>query len=438
MTDFFGGDLRRCARRELARRPLRTTATVLGYALAVALLVVIVQIMHFTEILANPLLETTGTHFITYAPSCGNIASLTEAEIDGLLRGVIPEQCQELCKNCTGCNKKPLDLRNEGFVFQTTTTRLLSVALVDRVRRLADVKDATPYLLFRLRDDRDRHFLMVGGFDPASPEAVGTTACAKADLVAGEFLTPESSGRVMADAGYALAQHLTVGSTVTISSMTFTVAGIVNTGVRPAKADLYMLFDQAEKVINSRLSNPLSQEMNLLFVATQNPEVHERVRGEVMALMASNVFSSYNCYKPAGKALKINRNAGWLIVILVWSGVVGLCLRSQWASVASRWREIGILKALGWSDRHILTETLLESLYQALWGGAAGCSLALVVLVALPAQDIWGVSFRVPPAAFLITVLVALSSALAAGFVAGALPAWAAARRKPHDLMRYS
>ena len=47
---------------------------------------------------------------------------------------------------------------------------------------------------------------------------------------------------------------------MTIANKDYTVAGIVNPGVRPAKADVYMLFRDAEKAINSRLQTPLRDQ----------------------------------------------------------------------------------------------------------------------------------------------------------------------------------
>ncbi|MFZ2955477.1 MAG: ABC transporter permease [Candidatus Ozemobacteraceae bacterium] len=430
-------DILVCASRELRRRPLRSVATVLGYAIAEGLTVLMVGILLFTQVAENKSLEAVGTHFITYAPSCGNVASLTTDEIDGLLKGVIPQQCQGLCKNCTGCNKKPLDLKNEGFVFQNTTTRLLPTSLVDHVRKIPTVADCTPYLLFRFRDSRDGTFFTVGGFDPTNPEAVGTTACAKSDLKSGAFLSTDSIGLALADEGFAFNHGLSVGDTFSIASIDFKIAGLVNTGVRPAKADVYLVFQEAEKVINRRLNNPLLHEMNLMFVQTKSPAVHDEAVEKVREIMQSNVFSSYNCYKPALAALKMKKGTVLAISFILLAGVILLSMRSQMASIAERRKEIGILKAIGWNNRVILAQVLIESTIQSFSGGFLGCLFAGILLFLIPMKFLLGIDGQLDPMVTLTVMGGGLIAAILSGLLAGIIPAFSAARQDPLDAIRH-
>ncbi|OIP24190.1 hypothetical protein AUK22_09015 [bacterium CG2_30_54_10] len=425
-----------CALRELGRRPARTALTVSGFAFAVGLVVIMVNVLLFSSIAENTVLESTGTHFMTYAPSCGNVASLTQADIDNLLKGIIPQQCQGLCKNCTGCNKKPLDLRNEGFMANSISTRLLSKGLVDKVKALPTVKDAAPFLMFRFKDKESNLLFSVGGFDPTNPEAVGTTCCARGDLVQGEYLATSSFGQALVEEGFARNRGLRVGSTVSISGLEFHVAGLVNIGVRPVKADIYLRFEDAEKAVNRRLNNPLFNEMNVMLVQAAGASVQDKAIEDVKQMMQSNVFSSYNCYKPAVKALKMNQGAVWGVVAVLLLGVTILSMKSQWTTVIDRRREIGILKAIGWSDRQILSQILAESLLQSLAGGSIGCIVGAIIFLAVPLKTLIGVSGQLEPVLSAWVIAVSLLLSIVGGLFAGILPALGAARQNPAATLR--
>src|SRR6185295_4217940 len=58
-------------------------------------------------------------------------------------------------------------------------------------------------------------------------------------------------------------------------------------------------------------------------------------------------------------------------------GAVFGAMNTMYAIVAARTREIGTLRALGFSRRSILLSFLIESIFLALIGGAVGCLLAL-------------------------------------------------------------
>ena len=136
-----------CAIRELKRNKRRTLALFAGYAIAVSLLLVITAVTVFSKVHQTAVIGTTGTHFVTWLPSCGDLSSLTEEELAKLALGIIPEKCKQNCENCTGCNKKPKDILNEGFVINTNTTRLLTIDLANEINKLPGVRNASPFLM---------------------------------------------------------------------------------------------------------------------------------------------------------------------------------------------------------------------------------------------------------------------------------------------------
>jgi putative ABC transport system permease protein len=119
----------------------------------------------------------------------------------------------------------------------------------------------------------------------------------------------------------------------------------------------------------------------------------------------------------------------WFVSIIMAIGAVVGAMNTMYAIVAARTREIGTLRALGFSRISILTSFVLESLVLAVVAGIIGC------LLALPANNLSGstgqvtfsdlsFAFRVTPP----TLVMGMTFAVIMGFVGGLLPAVRAAR----------
>lgn len=117
------------------------------------------------------------------------------------------------------------------------------------------------------------------------------------------------------------------------------------------------------------------------------------------------------------------------VSVVMGIGAVFGAMNTMYAIVAARTREIGTLRALGFSRRSILFSFVTESVFLALIGGLLGC------LLALPANGVTsatgGANFSELAFAFRITplaLLVGMTFALVMGIIGGLLPASRAAR----------
>jgi putative ABC transport system permease protein len=120
--------------------------------------------------------------------------------------------------------------------------------------------------------------------------------------------------------------------------------------------------------------------------------------------------------------------AGFVSVVMGIGAVFG-AMNTMHGIVAARTREIGTLRALGFSRASILAAFVLESTFIALAGGVIGC------LAALPANGITSsagganfaevaFAFRIAPPALVVGILFAVTM----GILGGLLPALKAAR----------
>ena len=395
-----------CAIGELRRRKWRTAANVLGYLLAVGIMVLLAGTALVSRTAANNILRNTGTHFIAFIPTC-----------------------------LATCPADPAAEQGEGFVANGVASSLFATSYVERVAKLPAVKDVSPYLLYRFKHPADGHLFTIGGFDPAGKEAVRTTCCAAADIISGRFIKPGDAGVALLEEAYARSRGLKTGETITVMGMACRVIGIVNPGIRPAKADVYVPIDDAKRLINAVDGLHVGDEANVVLVEVAAASRQQEAIASVKKTIPGAVISTYACYKPAAQVAWMNDASARLLTIIVGAAAIALSLRSQLSSVVERRHDIGILKAIGWTDGRIVVQILLESALQASAGGLLGFALAALALAALPIN-----SFAGSAASGGIPLLrlggAALLLAFAGGMLAGGIPALVAARMRPAQALR--
>jgi putative ABC transport system permease protein len=132
----------------------------------------------------------------------------------------------------------------------------------------------------------------------------------------------------------------------------------------------------------------------------------------------------------AGNLARILRLLANMVALIMGIGAVFGAMNTMYAIVSARTREIGTLRALGFSRRAILFSFVVESVFLAAIGGAIGCLLAFPMngfSTGTGQTD----SFSEIAFAFRITpeiVLVGMAFAAFMGIVGGLLPAFRAAR----------
>jgi putative ABC transport system permease protein len=398
---------------ELRRRKARTLTTILGYSLAVSSMVILVGILQASGRGSGGILDHTGTHFVAFAPADRGLCGPCQAWANG-------QQGQA-----------------EGFVAFGTRVNLMPHAFVEKIKALASVADASPYLEYRLRDPNDGHLYTLGGFDPNNSLVVGTTSCAATDVVSGRFLTRQDKGKVLLEQAYAQLRRLATGSTITLGDAVFSVAGIVNPGIRPARADVYVPYQEAERLIGARVPGlPLAGQANIILVEVKDSSRQEEAIRDVKGLYPDLVISSFACYRPASQAKQINTTAMAVLVAAIGVFTILLAMISQLSVMVERRREVGILKTLGFSNDRILGQIVLESVFQA---GAGAVAAVVCVLAVMPSILLWILSplhIPVSDIRWLPLCGTAVYLSILGGLVAGLLPALWASRQPPSRLLR--
>jgi putative ABC transport system permease protein len=132
----------------------------------------------------------------------------------------------------------------------------------------------------------------------------------------------------------------------------------------------------------------------------------------------------------------INENGLRSITFIVALAVIAFVLKSQYSSVIERRFDIGILKAIGWSDGRVVSQLLGESLIQAGGGGLMGLLAAIGIIFWVPIDSVTGIDAIAGVGVSELAVALGFGLALAGGLVAGILPGLAAVRMRPADILR--
>jgi putative ABC transport system permease protein len=129
---------------------------------------------------------------------------------------------------------------------------------------------------------------------------------------------------------------------------------------------------------------------------------------------------------------------GSVVALFFSIGAIIGAMITMFAAVAQRRREIGVLRALGFSRFQVLTSFMLESLLLAVLGGsigaAASLSMGMVEFSTLNFATFSEIVFRFTPSAGVL--ITAVSFAVIMGAIGGLFPAFTAARVSPVEAMR--
>jgi ABC-type antimicrobial peptide transport system permease subunit len=137
-------------------------------------------------------------------------------------------------------------------------------------------------------------------------------------------------------------------------------------------------------------------------------------------------------YAASGRTFAVVAQLGLMIAIIVTIGAVFGGMNTMYAAVSGRMREVGVLRALGFSRRSILASFVSESLLLSVAGGVLGSLIGAFANGFRVSVMTANIRFSVGPGVVLSGLL--LSAVL--GLLGGYLPAREASRKPVVEAMR--
>ena len=260
----------------------------------------------------------------------------------------------------------------------------------------------------------------------------------------GRALTPADEGANVVVLGSDLARQMGahVDDQVTIRGESFRVVGILEPTLTAPDTSATVPLAAAQRLLVASLPAIVGSSLDPAAVATGmtvypaegvDPET---VAADIRASLPDvEVMTGKDFDNQVGSATSI-LNAILVGIALISLVVGGLSVINTMAmSVAERTREIGIKRAIGGSRRRIVTELVTESALIGLLGGAIGLALGtvLVTLANEAGRDSGTILFQLTAG----TALTAVVFSTVLGAIAGLVPALHAARLDPVAALRY-
>ena len=341
--------------KELRTHFWRTVFSIIGYAIAAIFILIILSLTGSNKKDSFGLLQSTGTHFIVYIP--------TDADC------------------CTS------GIANGSVIAEGVKTMMLDPDMLRTIKNVEGVKDAAPCLLYKMYNDGFQSDISIAGIDTNSV-ATRTNVCARTDLIAGKFLS-DSPDELVAEQSFAAAHNLSPGDTLDVFGGKKILAGIVNAGIRPVNSDFYAPIEIVRSILKDKLQcNAPYFDMNIILVEVADARTQDDVIGRIENMMYKFAVSSYKCYQPAYKVMSIIDKSSVGLTILVFIFLVIFSAKTQLTALIERFREIGILKSLGWSDFKLSTHIILVSVIQSIIGVTLGLLLGIGVIQILRSLEI--------------------------------------------------
>jgi putative ABC transport system permease protein len=396
--------------REIIRRKSRSIVSIAGYIIAVAFLLITLSFAGSSLLGTSKNLKYTGAQFI------------------GFIYATSPQDSVVGFK----------DPKHEGLSIFNNPTVLFPLPILDIIKQSPNVRHASPLLTFTMiTDEYVSRSWIIAGFDPADMEAVRMNSCSNTDIVQGRGLQPGDKEVVLLEQTFADAELYRVDDTIYLSDKPFKIQGILSPGTRPAKADIYMDLNEATDVLNTRIKNPVKNVINVVLVDGASSLLNRSAMKDVEDILGFNSSTiGYGCFDPAGAALGITTKGMKLLGTIVFISIILLIMASQYYSVVERRNDIGILKAIGWSERIMVSQVLTESVIQSIVGGLIGCLVAILVYKLFPVGSWLGLDKSFSPSLNPLILLSGFILTILSGALAGTIAALMSARLKPAEILR--
>ncbi|MGD0054488.1 MAG: FtsX-like permease family protein [Acidimicrobiales bacterium] len=302
----------------------------------------------------------------------------------------------------------------------------------------------------------------VGGVDPSDTTSGLVT---KSQLVKGTWISTNpatAATQVLVTTAYASQEGLKVDQSLTINSVKYQIVGLVNPTLTGDVSDIY--FSLANLQSLSTNQNRINEVLVSVANAKDVNSVAKAIKGE---LPGATVLTSKSLADQVTGSLtnarKLANDLGGALAVVVLLAAFLIAGLLTLSSVSKRVREIGSLRAIGWSRGRVVRQIMAETLGIGVLGGVVGIGIGVVICLIIgavgPALSVSSTGLAVGASTVsnllhqttsatvattvhltapirVLTIVIAFVCGLLGGVIAGAAGGWRAARLSPASALR--
>ncbi|MFC2174473.1 ABC transporter permease [archaeon] len=246
------------------------------------------------------------------------------------------------------------------------------------------------------------------------------------DIVRGRFLSPSDSKTVVLGIEIADEYNKAVGSTFKIDGEKFKVVGISETGVQEGDNAVLISYKDAQDL--GGLDNNI---VSAAFVEVDNPDDVTRMADIIEARVSGVQAISTEEFADLLGGLLSNVEAFLWAISAIAAAVAAInIINTMLMSIMERERELGVMRAIGWTGDDVIKLVMVESILIGVAGGIIGVVVGIiaveVIQVLIDIRMLVDASLAVRAWAFSVSI----------GTLAGVYPAWRASKLNPLEAIK--
>ena len=358
--------------------------------------------------------------------------------------------------------------------YQTFQIPLINESIADEIRSMDDVQDVVPFLMKAFGEKKteqtatsiytymDIYYIIQGV--PFNSTLDDLYFLFPWDVEGRKPYDGESDA-VLIGLNVSRRFNVGVGDTLNINGTDFRVVGVSrSSGLEEVL--VYMDLREAQKILNAE-----GKVEQIMVVAKDLPSV-DKVANELKAKYPDLAVSTYREQQHTAESMqrqyeemleKLSANLGQIqvtanqvtLISLVATGL--MVLFTMLYTVRERTKEIGIMKALGFTNWNVMTQFVLEGAIISLIGGIVGAAIGsvgapMLATLVLPqlrsnlemlsshgghSSAPWASEPSVVASPDMQLILVGIGVAVLLGALGSLYPAWRASRMKPVEALRH-
>jgi putative ABC transport system permease protein len=271
----------------------------------------------------------------------------------------------------------PKDLAGAVFPCSAVTIRKEEV---EKIQKLPGVRGLGTGLLLWVFDP-NRAWIVLG---IEKENSIGPSLL-RSSIIQGRFLE-DGKPEALVEQAYARQFGIRLNDTISVAGKTLPVVGFVDAS-RAAKiaiANVYLPINEAGSIAASSkglqsVSPYAPGDVNLLFIKADQEKI-TGLASEMKGILGNKatVATPDSFLKLLGSLFALSDKftlAASLIAIII---SVLIAFKTMAGNIAERAREIGVLKAVGWTNRNVVSQLMSESVIQCFMAGILGLVIALV------------------------------------------------------------
>ncbi|BAW31051.1 MAG TPA: ABC transporter permease [Methanothermobacter sp.] len=292
---------------------------------------------------------------------------------------------------------------------------------IDKVDNISGVKESVG-VLTSVQPIEDSPYFVVIGIDPSK---VGLS---QIKIKSGRSIKEDDEiiiGKVAAEK-----LNKTIGDKISIKRENYKIVGIFESGNIQEDGGAFISLKKLQEIEDKK------GKVTMIYVKAEKNANIEKIREEIEKKYGENLttIASLEDLQSVDQGLKTVDAASWAISLLaVVIGSIGV-VNTMIMSVFERTREIGVLKAVGWKNKRILTMILGESLILTLIAAIVGSLMGVAAIQILMHINMGGF---IRPVYTIEIFLKAFTVAIFVGILGGFYPAYRATRLEATEALRY-